>query len=254
MSHPGRDILCRSHPNREPCPREIFKWLQSLDLAFPVHNVRRDFSNGYLVGEIFSNYYNGDIDLHSFNNGTSLQNKLGNWSLLQRFFIRQELNIPKDVVNGTIHCKQGAAELLVVYIYSILTKRVVRGFELASDADCDFREFTDSNYQFMLPMHARSTTSTAIKNNMKITEFITEPNIITNMEKAEGIIKRHTDHRRIQREQDPTRFKIKPTLADLAFRNSPREKNNQNSQSESSNSSAVPLGDTATALQSLTSS
>merc|ERR1712032_128178 len=177
-----------------------------------------------------------------------------NWSLLQRFFIRQELNIPKDVVNGTIHCKQGAAELLVVYIYSILTKRVVRGFELANDADCDFREFTDSNYQFMLPMHARSTTSTAIKNNMKITEFITEPNIITNMEKAEGIIKRHTDHRRIQREQDPTRFKIKPTLADLAFRNSPREKNNPDSKSESSSSSAVPLGDTATALQSLTSS
>merc|ERR1712032_725256 len=150
-----------------------------------------------------------------------------NWSLLQRFFIRQELNIPKDVVNGTIHCKQGAAELLVVYIYSILTKRVVRGFELANDADCDFREFTDSNYQFMLPMHARSTTSTAIKNNMKITEFITEPNIITNMEKAEGIIKRHTDHRRKQREQDPTRFKIKPTLADLAFRNSPRDSSSE---------------------------
>jgi len=243
-------------PRKSGLPREIFKWLQSLDLAFPVHNVRRDFSNGYLVGEIFSYYYNGDIEMHSFNNGTSLQNKLGNWSLLQRFFIRQELNIPKDVVNGTIHCKQGAAELLVVYIYSILTKRVVRGFELASDADCEFREFTDSNYQFMLPMHARSTTSTAIKNNMKITEFITEPNIITNMEKAEGIIKRHTEHRRIQREQDPTRFKIKPTLADLAFRNSPREhsKNNSKFQSEDSSSSAAPLGDTATVLQSLTSS
>merc|ERR1711981_796186 len=128
-------------------------------------------------------------------------------------------------------------------------------------------------------MHARSTTSTAIKNNMKITEFITEPNIITNMEKltidtpvplvvgfhrgkmvlstkAEGIIKRHTEHRRIQREQDPTRFKIKPTLADLAFRNSPREnKNNNNSNftTEDSSSSAAPLGDTATVLQSLTS-
>ena len=79
---------------------------------------------------------------------------------------------------------------ILFVFYSILTKRVVRGFELASDADGEFREFTDSNYQFMLPMHARSTTSTAIKNNMKITEFITEPNIITNMEKvSEKIVK-----------------------------------------------------------------
>merc|ERR1712027_305107 len=116
----------------------------------------------------------------------------------------------------------------------------VKGWDWQVDND-----FTDRNYQFGLPMHARSTTSTAIKNNMKITEFITEPNIITNMEKAEGIIKRHTEHRRIQREQDPTRFKIKPTLADLAFRNSPREPKS-NSQNEESNSSAAPLGDTAT--------
>ena len=77
---------------------------------------------------------------------------------------------------------------------------------------------------------------------------------------AEGIIKRHTQHRRIQREQDPTRFKIKPTLADLAFRNSPREnKSNNNNNNDNSNatedssSSAAPLGDTATVLQSLTS-
>ena len=82
-------------------------------------------------------HYNGDIDLHSFNNGTSLQNKLGNWSLLQRFFIRQELNIPKDVVNGTIHCKQGAAELLVVYIYrrgfiTLLIFRIVMLFTLSA--------------------------------------------------------------------------------------------------------------------------
>jgi len=87
-------------PRKSGLPREIFKWLQSLDMTYPVHNVRRDFSNGFLIGEIFSNYYPGEIEMHSFTNGTSLQTKLGNWSLLKRFFDKNDFNITKEVIKG----------------------------------------------------------------------------------------------------------------------------------------------------------
>ena len=48
------------------------------------HFIFRDFSNGYLIAEIFSWYYPQEIQMHMFQNGTSIESKIGNWALLQK--------------------------------------------------------------------------------------------------------------------------------------------------------------------------
>ena len=65
----------------------------------------RDFSNGFLVAEIFSRYYQHDIGLHSFDNGSSLKKKLGNWHLLEKFFRKRGIPISRETIDGCLHNK-----------------------------------------------------------------------------------------------------------------------------------------------------
>uniref|UniRef100_A0A3Q3J604 Spermatogenesis-associated protein 4 n=1 Tax=Monopterus albus TaxID=43700 RepID=A0A3Q3J604_MONAL len=178
-------------------PREVVKWLQSLDLSFYPKNVRRDFSNGYLVAEIFSYYYPQDFPEHSYDKGTSLSAKQKNWSKIQRALQKQNLHLRKEVVDGTIHCKPGAAELLVNEVYAILTNQRIM------DVQSPERDFTDQEYQELLPTLARSTASKAIKNNLSITEIMAEPNFSTNQRKAELILHRHLEHKAAERALNP---------------------------------------------------
>ncbi|KAM7389100.1 hypothetical protein PAMP_023095 [Pampus punctatissimus] len=166
-------------PKKTGLARETVKWLQSLDLSFYPLNVRRDFSNGYLVAEIFSYYYPSDFPLHSYNKGASLSARQGNWS---RIALKLNLHLMKKLVDGTIHCKPGAAELLVQELYTMLTNHSVRDVQRAES------DFTDQKYQELLPSLARSTACKAIKNNLKTTEIMAEPDISSNQRKAENLI------------------------------------------------------------------
>ena len=108
--------------------RELLRWIQSLDLAYSVKNVKRDFSNGFLVAEIFSRYYNNDIQMHSFDNGIALRIKKDNWSQLVKFLRKAGLShlTTQDEVNSIIHCEDGAIVSFLNKIYEELTNRKVQ--------------------------------------------------------------------------------------------------------------------------------
>ncbi|XP_073677310.1 spermatogenesis-associated protein 4 [Garra rufa] len=203
------------YPKKAGLPREVLKWLQSLDLSFFPKNVRRDFSNGYLVAEIFSWYFPRDFHMHSYDNGASMAVKQSNWSQIERLFEKQNISLLKEVIDGTIHCKPGAAELLVQEIYSILTNRRIQTIQRVE------QDFTDKAYQEQLPMVARATASVAIKSNLSLSEVIAEPNIIAKQRKVLAIIHRHIEQRKEERTQDPKRFNVKPTLGEQAVRLAP---------------------------------
>ncbi|XP_044282659.1 spermatogenesis-associated protein 4-like isoform X1 [Varanus komodoensis] len=135
--------------------------------------------------------------MHCFENGTSLAVKLSNWSQLGKFFAKRNLKPIRELIDGTIHCKPGAAEVFVQDIYTMLTNRRIKH---SRDEEIDF---TDRIYQEKLPMVARSTASRAIKTNIKLTELMVEPNIDKNRQKVNAIINMHMHRRLLDREQDP---------------------------------------------------
>lgn len=67
-------------------------------------------------------------------------------------------------------------------------------------------DFSDRGYQEQLPMVARATASKAIKNNLRQSEMVAEPNISTIQDKIQAIIQRHLEYRRLERQQDPSKI------------------------------------------------
>ena len=89
---------------------------------------RRDFSNGFLVAEIFSRYYDKDIQMHSFDNGNSTRVKRDNWAQLLKFFRKRDVmpggqEVSDRTVEAIIHCRTGAVIEFLNQVYEFLSGR-----------------------------------------------------------------------------------------------------------------------------------
>jgi hypothetical protein len=116
-----------------PLPREIIKWLQSLDLTFVVKNPKRDLSNGYLIAEILSRSFPKDINLMSFENGTRLEAKVDNWEQLYKFFKKKQIAVAKQDFDPVIHCAPNAAQFFICKLYQLLTKKQLKYIAAEND-------------------------------------------------------------------------------------------------------------------------
>ena len=106
-------------------PRELLKWVQSLNLTVSVKDVRRDFLNGYVIADIISTYHKNVIFLHSFENSHNQYFKTSNWILLEKAFIKISFAVKpveyQEIKNGN----PNQLINLMVKLFKFLTNRMI---------------------------------------------------------------------------------------------------------------------------------
>lgn len=79
-------------------PREIIKWIQTLNLEYSFKDIKRDLQNGYFIAEIFSRYFPEKISMHSYKNSNSKKFKNDNWNQLKKLFDKMNFVITQRII------------------------------------------------------------------------------------------------------------------------------------------------------------
>eukprot|EP00040_Diaphanoeca_grandis_P017931 m.94280 g.94280 ORF g.94280 m.94280 type:complete len:289 (+) comp26703_c0_seq2:168-1034(+) len=184
-------------------PRRVLKWVQSLRLSESVgRNLRRELSNGFVVAEILTSHgfkeHAQPPVVSSFENDNSLARKLNNWVRIRAMLADRDYEIPEKIVDATIHAKDGAAQCLLLHLYSMLTgiKCDVSGLEF---------EYSGEN-PATIPYYARQTTASAIKANVRDQEYVTDPNLLHRTTAVEHVIHAYQAEQKNDREKNPARY------------------------------------------------
>ena len=129
-------------------PREVIKWIQSLDLTYSVKNIKKYFNNGFLVAQILSRYYpvtNNQaanfkaMQMHTISNELSMKARKDNWTQINKFLIKiNEINTRIDDMETFIKNENGEILLFIISLYQELTKRhipLLEGKVISTDID-----------------------------------------------------------------------------------------------------------------------
>lgn len=104
-------------------PRELIKWLDSLDLAYSVRNVRRDMANGFIVAEILSRFYPKEVNIYSFGNGLKKDQRKDNWEQISKLLSKKDFEVSVNDYEAIYNQAENAAYQFLCRLYEFLAHK-----------------------------------------------------------------------------------------------------------------------------------
>lgn len=107
--------------------REVIKWLQALDLSYPVRNPRRDFSNGFIAAEIVCRYFDDRyLSMRGISQSTSPEARRHNWEQVHTALLKLGCRtITYASVENVICMNPNAALNVLEHMYEFFTKKLL---------------------------------------------------------------------------------------------------------------------------------
>ncbi|KAM4598778.1 sperm flagellar protein 1 [Fundulus diaphanus] len=101
--------------------QDLLAWVDKIPFSRPKRNITRDFSDGVMVAEIIKHFFPKIVDLHNYSGSCKTQQKLSNWSLLnKRVFPKLEIYVPEETVKKIVISTPG----VIVPVLSILKGKI----------------------------------------------------------------------------------------------------------------------------------
>ncbi|XP_061600991.1 sperm flagellar protein 1 [Cololabis saira] len=163
--------------DREPNDDELqdlFAWIDQIPLSRPKRNISRDFSDGVMAAEVVKHFFPKLVDLHNYNPANSTQQKIGNWTLLDRkVFSKLDFHVPEETVKRIVLSTAGA----IVPVLSALRGKIVKKLESTMTNTQNLNYYDTRNQE---KHHAEIPQSEA-KRLAQLAEIGKEENRMTNM-------------------------------------------------------------------------
>ena len=199
-------IIIARETNRIRLPRELAKWLQSLDLSYKVKNISRDLANGFSVAEILSrypvpyvtglpydvtNYYR--VNMQEFSNGISFSERTTNWKHITDILTRKyHMSFPPDLPDKVKCMAPNAALEFLILLYKFLTRKNLNILNKIDETE----KYKNYNEFSLMPNYMKPTTNLLIRDNE--TQRIKDD--LIRKFKVEGIMQDHKKYLAVERE------------------------------------------------------